>query len=181
MAGVFVKSVIVVAVAGAGAAWALPASSEAATPRPISVACTFEKGVVVVVEPRRRRAVITDAGRTMDQYGQAIQDPSSNRLVGTMTSSGLTAFGCRRVEPRRTALRTSHLTGPWTSRVFSRVLCGFYGKDMRLDLTPLKGGGYRLTVTSPLAARSPFVSVDLRPRNRGGISFNIEICLRLAK
>lgn len=181
MTGVFAKSLVVVAVAAAAGAGSGPTSSGAATPRPVSVTCTFERGVVVVVEPRRRRAVITDAGRTVDEFGQAIQDPASNRLVGVLTSAGLTSYACRRVAPRRTALRTTHLIGPWNARVFSRILCGFFGKDMRLDATPLRGGGYRLRISSPLATRSAFLSVELRPRNRGGISFDNEICLRLAK
>jgi hypothetical protein len=165
----------VAAVAGAAAS-----SLDAAAPRPISVVCTFEKGVALVVEPSRRRAVITDAGRTMDQFGQPIQDPESNRLVGVLTAGGLTSYACRRVTPTR-RLATTHLVGPWTARVFSRVLCGFYGKDMRIDAIPLRGGGYRLTISSPLARKSAFLAVDVRPRGRGGVSFDVQICVRLAK
>jgi hypothetical protein len=174
-----VLAVIALALAAVVAGLASP--SDAATPRPVSVTCTFEKGVAVVVEPRRRRAVITDAGRTMDQYGQAIQDPSSNRLVGTLTSTGLTAFACKRATTPRRATLTSHLIGPWTQRVFSRVLCGFFGKDMRIDAIPVRGGGYRVLISSPLAPRSPFLTVQIGPRTRGGISFDVQICARLAK
>jgi hypothetical protein len=175
-----VRGLLVVAGAAtiAGVAAAAP---DAAAPRAVSVVCTFEKGVAVVVEPRRRRAVITDAGRTMDQFGQAVQDPSSNRLVGVLTSRGLTSFACRPITTRRTATRTSHLIGPWNARVFSRVLCGFFGKEMRLDAIPLRGGGYRILMSSPLAPKSPFVSVEIGPRTRGGISFDVEACIRLAK
>ena len=170
-----------IALATAAAVAALASPSEAATPRPISVTCTFEKGIAVVVDPRRRRAVVTDAGRTMDQYGQAMQDPSSNRLVATLTSAGLTSFACARATTARRATLTSHLIGPWTQRVFSRVLCGYFGKDMRLDAIPVRGGGYRLVISSPLAPRAPFVSLQIGPRTRGGISFDVQACLRLAK
>jgi hypothetical protein len=166
----------------AGAAAASAATSSGAAPQRIATTCTFEKGVAVVVEPSRRRAVITDAGRTADQFGQPIQDPSSNRLVGILTARGLTTYGCRRVAATRTTPRTSHLIGPWPTRVFSRVLCGYGGKAIRLDAIPLRTGGYRLTITFPPTPKSPFLAVAVPLRGSGGgVSFDMGGCIRLGK
>jgi hypothetical protein len=176
--GVRALPVLVAAAVVAGAATPSP---DAAAPRPVSLSCTFEKGVAVVVEPSRRRVVVTDAGRTVDRFGQPVQDPSSNRLVGVLTSAGFTSFSCKRTTPPRRAMLTSQLIGPWNARVFSRVLCGYFGKDIRFLATPLRGGGWRLYISSGFALRAPFVSVEMRPRTRGGISFDTQACIRLAK
>lgn len=169
--------VLVSAVAGL-VAWS-PASLQAAAPRPISFFCTFEKGVVVVVEPSRRRAVVTDAGRSSDQFGQIIQDSESNRLVAVLTARAVTSYACKRVSPTR-RLRTTHLLGPWTARVFSRVLCGYGGKSVRLDVFPVRGGGYRLTIAGRPSARVAFLAVEVRPRG-GGIWLEQQGCIRLSK
>ena len=178
--GVSMKLLAVIALVAAAAAASAATSSNAAAPRALAFTCKFEKGVAVVVEPSRRRAVITDAGRTVDQYGQPVQDPSSNRLVAVLTANGLTSYGCTRVSPART-LRTTQLIGPWSARVFSRVLCGYFGKGVRLDAIPVRGGGYRMTVSSAIAPKSAFLSVEQRPRSRGGISFDMGGCIRLGK
>jgi hypothetical protein len=97
-----------------------------------------------------------------------------------LTARGLTTYACRRVSPSR-RLSTAQLVGPWSARVFSRLLCGFFGKDIRFDAIPVRGGGYRVTISSPLAPKAPFVAIELRPQRRGGVSFQLESCVRLSK
>ena len=174
----------VVALAGvlALSAAAAAAGSQHATPRPVSFTCKITKGVAVVVDPRRRHTTVTDAGRTADQYGQPAQDPSTNRLVATMTARGVSFFaGCKRA-PNAKRHRTSHLIGPWPARVFSRVLCSVGGPDVRFDAFPLRGGGYRLSVAWQ-DRRIPYslVSTSQQPRSRGGLSFDMNMCTRLSK
>jgi hypothetical protein len=169
---------IVLALTAAAAAGA----SQRVRPQPLAFTCKFEKGIAVVVEPRRRQTTITDAGVTGDQYGNRIQSPESNRLVAILGLRGVSFFGgCKRVTPVRRA-RTSHLTGPWPARVFSRVLCTVGGPAVRFDAFPVSGGGYRLSIAWR-NTRTPYalVSTEQRPRNRGGISFDIDMCFRLGK
>jgi hypothetical protein len=52
---------------------------------------------------------------------------------------------------------------------------------MRLDAIPLKGGGYRLQVGFPRPYRTAFAAAELRPKNRGGVWFEIPLCERLIK
>jgi hypothetical protein len=169
----------VIAIALAFAAAAGASASRQATPRPIAFTCKIEKGVAVVVDPRRRQTTVIDARRTGDQYGNPVQSQESNRLVAILTPRGVSYFGgCKRVTPRRT--RTANLVGPWPARVFSRVLCGFGGPTVRFDAFPVSGGGYRLTI-APQDARSQLaaVSTTQRTRNRGGISFDLDLCIRV--
>jgi hypothetical protein len=174
--------VVGIALAAAlAAAFGASAASHAA-PRPIAFTCKFEKGIAVVVDPRRRQTTITDAGVTVDQYGQRVQSQESNRLVATVTTRAAAYFGgCKRATPARRA-RTSHLIGPWPARVFSRVLCTVGGPAVRFDVFPVRGGGYRLSIAWR-NARLPYalVSTEQRPRNRGGISFDTNMCFRLGK
>jgi hypothetical protein len=74
------------------------------------------------------------------------------------------------------------LTGPWPARVFSRVLCTVGGPAVRFDAFPVSGGGYRLSIAWRIT-RTPYalVSTEQRPRNRGGISFDFDMCFRLGK
>jgi hypothetical protein len=171
-----------IAVVAALTAAAGAAGSHDARSQPIAFTCKFEKGIAVVVEPRRRQTTIVDAGVTGDQYGNRIQSPESNRLVAIMNTRSVSYFGgCKRVARARRA-RTSHLTGPWPARVFSRVLCTVGGPAVRFDAFPVSGGGYRLSITWGFArSQSVLVSSEQRPRNRGGISFDIDKCFRLGK
>jgi hypothetical protein len=170
------------AVAAALTAAAGAAGSQLARSQPIAFTCKFEKGIAVVVEPRRRRTTIIDAGVTGDQYGNRIQSPDSTRVVAILDSRGPSFFvGCKRVTPARRA-RTSHLIGPWPARVFSRVLCPAGGPAVRFDAFPVAGGGYRLSIALR-NTRTPYalISTEQRPRNRGGISFDLGMCFRLGK
>jgi hypothetical protein len=172
-----------IAVAAALTAAAGAAGSQHARPQPIAFTCKFEKGIAVLVEPRRRQTTIVDAGVTGDQYGNRIQSPESNRVVAIFNSRGPSFFvGCKRVTPARRA-RVSHLTGPWPARVFSRVLCPAGGPAVRFDAFPVAGGGYRLSISlrSGRGIQNALVSTEQRPRNRGGISFDTEMCFRLGK
>lgn len=176
------SGVIAIALAFALAAAGGASGSGQATPRPIGFTCKIEKGVVVVVDPRRRQTTVIDSGRSMDQYGQWIQSPDSNRLVAILNARGISFFGgCRRAASARRA-RFADLTGPWPARVFSRVLCGFGGPGVRFDAFPVRGGGYRLSI-APKDERVPraIVSTTQRPRNRGGISFDLDLCIRVGK
>jgi hypothetical protein len=158
------------------------AGSQQATPRPVGFTCKIEKGVAVVVDPRRRQTTIMDAGRTVDQYGQPVQSQESSRLVAVLSPRGASFFGgCKRSSTARRA-RVTHLIGPWPARVFSRVLCGLSGPAMRFDAFPVRGGGYRLSVAWR-DQRVPYamVSTTRRAGNRGGISFDVDACIRLSK
>jgi hypothetical protein len=79
--------------------------------------------------------------------------------------------------------RYSHLIGPWPARVFSRALCGVFGRNIRLDVVPLRrGGGFRMTFSGIGGPRSAaFVAAEIRPRNRGGVWIDDRYCGRLGR
>lgn len=176
------SGVVAIALALALAAASVASGAGQATPKPIGFTCKIEKGVVVVVDPRRRQTTVIDAGRTADQYGQPVQSQDSNRLVAILTARGVSYFGgCKRAANARRA-RITDLTGPWPARVFSRVLCGFGGPSVRFDAFPVSGGGYRLSIAwKDERVPRAVVSTTQRARNRGGISFDLDLCIRLGK
>ena len=150
---------------------------------PVAFTCKIEDGLAVVVDPARRRTVISDAGITGDQYGNRIQSEDSVRPVATMNARGLSLLaGCRRVTPAR-RLRITRMVGPWPARVFSRVLCGVGGPGIRFDAIPI-AGGYRLTIALPgprPGRLTPVVSTEHRGARGGGISLDLAFCFRLSK
>jgi hypothetical protein len=151
----------------------------AATPARISLNCTFEDGVALVLDPAKRSLEILDAKSEANSFGGR-QMSADAKFVASLTAQRVSYVRCRRVAVRRTVPRTTHLAGPWPARVFSRVLCGIGGPGLRLDLTRLAGGGYRLVVALPTRTGGrAYAAVELRPRNRGGIWFDIPGCERL--
>jgi hypothetical protein len=170
---------LLVAIAVLAAAGSRIEPTSAASPARTAVDCRFEKGVGVRVEPRQRRMVVYDAGTTVDEFGNVVQSQQSERIVGILTPRGFTLWaGCRRVAPAR--LRGSDLAGPWPARVFSRVLCGIYGRAVRIDALRLRGGGYRLEIAQGRPALRRVVTATLR-RNAGGISLQLPLCVRLSQ